>query len=219
MRGVCGKQRAGPSCSSWHSADRSRAPHNDQRQVTALARRDTGARGFSMIEVTVVVGIMLILAGFAIPQLMNLIYLSRVRDAADGLAGLIQQARITAEKQNTVLPLYTGTVETNATGAFVGLNGSTWQSGNPDIAYANGVSNGSASNVPTALSPGFTAETAGTTLYFNWRGLPVKSSGGSYVASAGVIFYLTDAHNNWAAVSVSAAGRSKVWILSGTAWH
>lgn len=175
--------------------------------------------GFSLVELTVVVAIVVILSAIATPQVLGLVYQSRVRGAADSLAGLVQQARILGERQNTTLPVVAGSVETNATGAFIGLTGSTWQSGDPDVPYSSGVTNGSASNAPTALSPGFTPEAAGTTLYFNWRGLPVKSSGSTYVASAGVIFYVTDTHNNWAAVSVSGAGRSKVWILSGSYWH
>jgi Tfp pilus assembly protein FimT len=177
------------------------------------------ARGFSTIELTVVLAITLVLAGLAIPQLMNTIYMSRVRGAANDLSGLIQQARIMAERQNTTLPVYAGTVETNATGAFIGVNGSTWQTGDPDIPYANGVTNGAASSAPSGLSPGFTPEAAGTVLYFSPRALPAKSSGSTYVASNGVVFYITDSHNDWAAVSVTATGRSKVWLWNGSTWH
>lgn len=174
-----------------------------------------------MTELLVVMAVMLVLAAFGIPQLLNTIYLSRVRGAAVDMAGLIQQARITAEKQNATLGIYTGAVETNATGVFADTtgHGSTWTLPDPDVPYAGGVTNALAANAPTALNPGFTAEAAGTVLYFSPRGLPVKSSGSSYVASAGVIFYLSDSHHDWAAVSVSGAGRSKVWLLSGTVWH
>lgn len=178
----------------------------------------TSQSGFSIIELLVVISITAILTAIAVPQIFNVVYASRLRGAANGLAGLVQQARMLAEQQNKSIPVYTGTVETNATGAFIGLNGSTWQSGDPSVGFAASVSNGSASDVPTALSPGFTPEPSGTTLYFNWRGAPVTSSG-AYMSPKGVIFYITDAHGNWAAVSVSSAGRTKVWVLNGTAWH
>jgi Tfp pilus assembly protein FimT len=177
------------------------------------------ARGFSTIELAVVLAIGLVLGALTIPQLMSTIYMSRVRGAANDLSGLVQQARIMAERQNTTLPIYAGTVETNATGAFIGVNGSTWQTGDPDIPYANGVTNGAGSNAPSGLSPGFTPEAAGTVLYFSPRALPVKSSGSTYVASNGVVFYITDSHNDWAAVSVTATGRSKVWLWNGSTWH
>jgi len=185
-----------------------------------VTRRLTGpARGFSTIELAVVLAVVLVLSGLAIPQLMSTIYLSRVRAAANDLSGLIQQGRIMAERQNTTLPVYAGTVETNATGAFIGVNGSTWQAGDADIPYASGVTNGAASSAPSGLSPGFTPETAGTVLYFSARALPVKSSGSTYVTSNGVVFYITDSHNDWAAVSVSATGRSKVWMWNGSTWN
>jgi Tfp pilus assembly protein FimT len=177
------------------------------------------ARGFSTVELAVVLAVGLVLGGLAVPQLMSTIYLSRVRAAANDLSGLIQQARIMAERQNTTLPVYAGTVETNATGAFIGLNGSTWQSGDPDIPYASGVTNGAAASAPSGLNPGFTPEPAGTVLYFSPRALPVMSSGSTYVASNGVVFYITDSHNDWAAVSVSGSGRSKAWVWNGSAWN
>jgi prepilin-type N-terminal cleavage/methylation domain-containing protein len=187
--------------------------------------------GFSMIEIALVITIVLIVAAFAIPQVLNAINKMKLRGAASDLSALVQQARIMAERQNTTLAVYAGTVETNVTGAFVncsispfsscpiGGNGSTWASTDPDVPYPSGISNGVAANVPTALNPGFTAEPAGTILYFSPRGLPVMTSGATYVASNGVIFYLTDSKGDWVAVSVSGAGRSRVWVLSGTTWN
>jgi Tfp pilus assembly protein FimT len=114
-----------------------------------VTRRFTGpAGGFSTIELAVVLAVGLVLGGLAVPQLMSTIYMSRVRAAANDLSGLIQQGRMMAERQNTTLPVYAGTVETNAIGAFIGVNGSTWQSGDPDIPYASGVTNGAAANAP-----------------------------------------------------------------------
>jgi prepilin-type N-terminal cleavage/methylation domain-containing protein len=173
-------------------------------------------RGFSVIELMIAVTIIVIVAAIAVPQMLNAVSMWRIRGAASELASLIEQARILAEKQNTALPIYVGTVEkTNAQGAFIGTSGGTWTAGEPDVPYGGGVTNGSSANAPAALSPGFTAEAAGTTLYFSGRGLPVKSSGSTYVPSNGVIFYLTDTHGDWAAVSVTGYGRSKVWLWNG----
>ncbi len=184
-----------------------------------------------MVELLVVLAIFCIVAAFALPELWSAIYLGRTRGAAADLAGLIQQARVTAEKQNTTLGVYAGSVGSNAVGAFVncqinattpctsGGNGTTWLSGDPNVAFANGVTNGAAASAPAALNPGFTTEATGTILFFSSRGLPVKSSGATYVLSKGVIFYITDTHGNWAAVSVSGAGRSKVWMWNGNGWN
>jgi prepilin-type N-terminal cleavage/methylation domain-containing protein len=179
---------------------------------------DHRERGFSMIELIVVATISVILSAIAVPLLLNVIYTSRIRGAASDLSGLIQQARILAEQQNIALPVYTGSVGTNAQGAFIGTSGNTWVLGEPVVPYGGSVTNGSASSAPTALSPGFTAELAGTILYFSGRGLPVKPSGSTYIPSNGVIFYLTDTRGDWAAVSVTGAGRSKTWFWSGS-WN
>lgn len=175
-------------------------------------------RGFSMIEIALVITITLILVAIAVPTLINSIDSWKITGAATDLSGFIQQARITAEKQNTTLPVYVGTVETNAQGVFLGTSGSTWAAGEPDVPFPAGVTVANASNAPAALSPGFTAEAAGTTLYFSGRGLPVKASGNTYVPSNGVIFYLTDTNGDWAAVSVTGTGRSKAWRWNGS-WH
>ena len=174
--------------------------------------------GFSVIELVTVATIIVILVAIAVPQMLGAIYSWRINGAASDLAGLIQQARILSEKQNTTTPIYTGAVETNAQGAFIGTSGTSWATGEPDVPYAANVTNGTAANAPSTLSPGFTPEPAGTTLYFSGRGLPVKASGATYVPSNGVIFYLTDIHGDWAAVSVTGAGRTKVWRYTG-AWH
>jgi Tfp pilus assembly protein FimT len=184
-----------------------------------------------MIEIAVVLAIVMIVAAIAIPQVMNALNRMKLRGAASDFSSLIQEARILAERQNTTLAVYAGLVETNVNGAFIncsitpgsscpaGGNGSSWASTDPDIPFPSGITNGSATSVPTVLSPGFTTESAGTVLYFGPRGLPQKSSGGTYVSSNGVIFYLKDSKGDWAAVSVSGAGRSKVWMLSGSTWN
>lgn len=195
--------------------------HGQQESLGTTSGGKRREWGFSAVEMVVVAAIILILAGFAVPVLMKTIYMSKVRGAASDLSGLVQQGRILAEKQNGDLAVYAGAVETNATGAFIDTtgNGSTWKTGDPDIPFGNGVTNGVASNAPGTLNPGFTPESAGTVLYFSPRGLPVKSSGATFIASNGVVFYITDSHGDWAAVSVSGAGRSKVWVWNGSSWN
>jgi Tfp pilus assembly protein FimT len=180
-----------------------------------------------MLEMAIVLAIVLILAAIALPQLMSALSMSRVRGAAIDLSGLVQQARMMAEKQNTTLAVYTGTLAGTTTGAFVncsptacpsGGNGTTWQAGDPTVVFTSGVTNAAAASAPSAVNPGqgFVTEPAGTVLFFNARGLPALNDG---TPCTGVVFYFTDSYHNWAALSVSQAGRSKVWVWSGKSWN
>jgi prepilin-type N-terminal cleavage/methylation domain-containing protein len=175
-------------------------------------------RGVSLIELMIVVAILFIIAVIGIPQMLKAMHLSQVRSAANGVSGLVQQARILAERQNTTLGVYTGAVDKGVTGAFVDNtgNGSTWHTGDSYVDYGSNVTNGASASAPSGLSPGFTPEAAGTTLYFNSLGMAVKSGG---VSSKGVVFYFTDAYGDWGAVAVSSLGRSKVWIWNGGGWQ
>lgn len=183
------------------------------------------SRGFSMIELLIAVAVMMILAAIGIPQVMNAVYFSRIRSAADNVSMLLQQARLAAEKNNATVPFFTGNVGVNGvTGAFISCStsggacpgGNAWSAGDPYVPYAGSVTN--STNPPAAVpnaSLGFTPQ-AGT-LYFTPLGRISSTATGAYT-SQGFVFYLTDAQNHWAAVSVSPTGRNKVWLYTGS-WH
>lgn len=194
----------------------------------ALRRAASGDRGFSLIELMTVLAVSAILTALVAPQVMRIVRLSRMRSAAASFSGLIQQARSTAEQKNLTIPVFAGSVQSSTPGAFVacsssscptGGNGTSYQSGDTAVQFPSGVTNGSAGSAPSGLSPGFTAETAGTTMYLSPRGVAVKASGTTYVLSNGFIFYLTDANSDWAAVAVSPLGRSQAWVWNGSNWN
>jgi prepilin-type N-terminal cleavage/methylation domain-containing protein len=197
-----------------------------QRETTCAADRSANhVAGFSLIELVVVLAISMILAAFAIPEVMSTMYSSRLRSAAAEFASLVQQARTTAEQKNVTVPVLTGTVQGGSKGVFIacstascpsGGNGTTFQTGDPFVPYGGGVTNGSTGSAPSGLNPGF-APAVGT-LYFNPRGVTVTAPGGFSLAN-GFVFYLTDTRNDWAAVSVSTIGRTKVWMWNGSGWN
>ncbi len=193
-----------------------------------IQRRRQSA-GFTLLELVVVLAISVILAAIAVPEVLNTYHASQTRNAANQLSALVQQAVILAEQKNVTLPLYTGTVQNGAAGAFIacsstscpsGGNGTSYQTGDTAIAYGGDITSGSSSSAPSGLNPGFTPESSATTLYFNPRGVAVKSTGGtSYMLARGFVFYLTDSRNDWAAVAVSSIGRSKVYVWNGSSWN
>lgn len=198
---------------------------NDRRNVTKLsaATKPTGARsrlqstarqsGFTLIELLMVVAITFIVAMIGIPQVLSAYRVSRVRSGAYGALSVVQQARQYAERKNTTVNVYRGTVAAGSVGAFADTtgSGSSFHTGDIYVNYPGNVTNGISSNAPSGLTfsvIGFTASTS-TSLSFNSLGMP----------SAGIILYVTDAYGDWAAVAVSPVGRSKVWVWNGSHWQ
>ena len=184
--------------------------------------------GFTMIELLVCIAIMVVLVAIATPQVLYAIRMSRIRSDAGSLSALIQQARTAAEQHNATIGFYAANVGTRSLpGAFISCSsthpttncpdGTTWNNGDPSLPYGSGVTNGTAANAPAGLNPGFTPQTAGTTLYVTSLGTVSNVATGAYTWK-GFVFYLTDNSNDWAAVSVSPQGRSKVWVYTG-GWH
>lgn len=193
---------------------------------TPRKQRCTSA-GFSLIELCVVMAISVILAAIAVPQVLRTYAAARTRDAANQFSALVQQALILAEQNNVTLPVYTGTVQNGAIGAFVackntppkncpsGGNSNLYVAGDAAVAYGADVKNGLAANAPAGLAPGFVP--AAGTMYFSPRGVTLNAVGGNLVN--GFVFYFTDARNDWAAVAVSSIGHSRVYVWTGSKWN
>src|SRR5215469_17061647 len=63
-------------------------------------------RGFSIIELVVVVVIMLIIAAFAIPAFLNMVPTTRQRGSASDFSGLTNAARINAVQDSRFYSVY-----------------------------------------------------------------------------------------------------------------
>ena len=57
-------------------------------------------RGFSMIELMIVLVISLVVAAFALPNISGAITTMRLRSAMSSIAGILQETRILAVKNN-----------------------------------------------------------------------------------------------------------------------
>jgi prepilin-type N-terminal cleavage/methylation domain-containing protein len=184
-------------------------------------------RGFSLIEVLVVVAITLIIAGMTIPNMLSVISNARVHSGVTSMSGLLQNCRMMAVKENRTL-----------TTRFVTVNGATllgyvkpaadvtplkdtdsqaeWEA--PVIMMTSPTGSGHPDVISTAVL-GFTPAT--TEPSFNPRGLPCVYSGGA-CANNGFLYYFKDtsrkAGQGWAALSISPAGRIKKWFWNGSAW-
>jgi prepilin-type N-terminal cleavage/methylation domain-containing protein len=206
------------------------------------------ASGFSLIELLIVVFVVLVVMAIAIPNVLLAVSNLRLRSSAGDLAGLMQQARIMAAKNNpttpiAVYPIRYG-VRNGAQIAYIDLNGDgAWS---PTVTV-NGVTMSepliqfSGTVVPAAAAPTAApgvpgpyvlAGDTGVGSYDNTRVLAYTPRGFpcDYTApptcntpsATYFVYYLTDRRPGtpgWAGVVVTKAGRTKVVSWNGTAWN
>jgi prepilin-type N-terminal cleavage/methylation domain-containing protein len=195
-------------------------------------------RGFSMVEMLVVVFVMLITAAIASPNIMQAVYNVRLRTSAGDLSGLMQQARMLAAKSNTPYDIRYTTLN-GAQIAFIDLNlDGNYSSGEPLVQFsgtvvpAAGAPSGSGGQpspyVLTGDSSTGSVFTNTSILGYSPRGLPCNWDTStspptcSTPASNYFVYYLTDTRMGvpgWAGVVVTKSGRSKVVMWDGTTWH
>ena len=195
-------------------------------------------RGFSMVEMLVVVFVMLITAAIASPNIMQAVYNVRLRTTAGDLAGLMQQARILAAKGNTPYDIRYTTLN-GVQIAFIDLNlDGTYASGEPLVQFSGTVVPAAGAPTGTGGQPSpyvLIGDSSSGSVYTNTsilgyspRGLPCNWDTSTSPptcttpASNYFVYYLTDARMGvpgWAGVVVTKAGRSKVVMWDGTTWH
>ncbi len=184
-------------------------------------------RGFSFIEVMIVVAILLIVSIVAIPNMSRVVANSRLRAGMTSMSGLFQNCRMQAIKQNKILTTHFTTPNVavvafvkDATVAPILTNSDpqvTWTS--PVVQVTSPSGPNAPSTLLTSTVLGFTPLT--TEASFNTRGLPCYFVSGT-CANNGFLYYFKDTSQTgsrgWAAISISPAGRIKRWAWSGSIW-
>jgi type II secretory pathway pseudopilin PulG len=174
--------------------------------------------------------IAVVAAGVAIPTTANTIADIKLRGSAASFAGLAQQARLAAVQKNASYVVCFGLPSGRGTYA------EKLDPLNPCDGYASGdlvVQFGGEADyasAPTGTNPskldgtGSTLGWTGTSgnVSFNSRGLPCSSSSTACSTNVNYVFYFNDTRafgsQGWSAVSITAAGRTKVWFWSGSKW-
>ena len=224
--------------------DEARSTH-PSRRTKAEMKPIRKHSGFSLIELLIVIAIIMVIAAMATPNIMNAINSIRLRSAASEVAGLLQQCRQAAVRSNRYYTIKPATV-TGANAAYVDLNyNNTFDNVAPTpeplIQFPANVTVVSAgapntANLISNCCSTFTPQSASTLPSFNARGLPcVGPAGGAPPANSvcnvrdpgnqtvGFIYYMNQARPfgavGWAAVSVTPAGRIRVWTYSGSTWQ
>jgi type II secretory pathway pseudopilin PulG len=192
--------------------------------------------GFSLIELMIVVFVVMVVAAIAVPNVLLAVSNIRLRASAGSLAGLMQEARILAAKNNTNYAVLYGT-RNGAQIAYVDLNGnSSFDTGEPLMEFggttvpAAGTPTGSGQPAPYVLAgdTGTGSYDNISTLGYTGRGLPCNYDTTTMPPTCSTppakyfVYYLTDTRvggAGWAAVVVTKGGRTKVVTWNGGAWN
>ena len=181
-----------------------------------------------MLEVLAVTAISMIVTVIAIPNMITAISNMRLRSSMTSLAGVLQNCRMLAVKQNQIMTTHFA-VSTFGAGNGVIAYVKTATDPNPisttdsQVQLEQPVTQVTSLTGPDAPSSaptlGFTAATGSPS--FTTTGLPCAYSGGS-CSNSGFVYYFHDTRastkTGWAAISLSPAGRLKKWYWNGTTW-
>ncbi|MGB8476699.1 MAG: hypothetical protein WCE61_21670 [Candidatus Acidiferrum sp.] len=194
--------------------------------------RERQIKGFSTVELSLVLAVILIVAAIAIPNSVQAWYNMQLRSGAAQVSNLVQQARMLAAKKNATYPIRYVVVN-GIQEVYIDLNNSgTLNPGEPLVSLSRVTA---ASGAPSGGSgqPGpyvLTGDTSSGTpfsntniLAFSPRGLPCNYSNPpactTPAASYFVYYFQNGRPNGWAAVLVTKAGRSKILTWNGSSWN
>lgn len=190
----------------------------------SLKHRDS-ARGFSLIEILVVVAIMLTVAAVVAPNIMTTVQNVRLRSSASSVAGILQATRMRAVRDNARYRVSQTTIGTDAY-AFLDLDNDGVLDNNERGELAllpQGVTldlAGAAAPARNSMNLNFVPQVGLPT--YSARGLPCQPGVGAACANNGFVFYFTQArgaNTSWAAITVTPAGRVRTWTWDGRRWN
>jgi type IV fimbrial biogenesis protein FimT len=196
-----------------------------------------GMRGFSLLELLIVVFVVMVVAGIAIPNILLAVSNVRLRASAGDLGGLLQNARILAAKNNTTYTVRYAT-RSGANIAYVDLNGNgSFDTGEPLMQFsgttvsASGTPSGNNGQPSAYILVGDTGSGSydnTKTLGYTGRGLPCNYDTTTTPATCSTppakyfVYYMSDTRvggSGWAAVVVTKGGRVKIVTWNGSSWN
>ena len=182
--------------------------------------RANGTRsGFTLLEVCIATGMILVVAGISLPILQRTMQSYRISGNAKGVAHLLMLAKIRAASNFTIEAVVWDSTNSNtfSTQYFKkNLSAGPYQgqlqadSSIQPLTLSNGISHGQ----PPSLSSTVGADNSSSIL-FNSRGLPIDNSFNPITASQA--FYFNNG-TDYYAVSVSVSGTVQTWKYVDSAW-
>jgi type IV fimbrial biogenesis protein FimT len=176
--------------------------------------------GFSMVELVVVLGVMLVLSAIGLPRLVTSMSVYKANVAASSLQNLIEVARFNAVRRNTTISLRQTLVNGQAA-FYVDLAGGAYVNTDPVYIVPTTVQLAPA-GAPAASTTGLanTAALGGGCISFNSRGVVDYTTCGGGVQSVWFISLgLTNNNGGFRAITVTPMGQAKSWTApTGGTW-
>ena len=192
-------------------------------------------RGFSLLELLIVISIVMIIAAMATPSVLNTVRRYQLESAARNVASVLMRARYESIRLNRrVNTIYGAPAGSNP--AMFGVD----EDGPPPV-YPDGILEASEPQIAisTSVQMGGVGQPAFTSMGVNYTALtqppafqiafgsvgtviyqPTAGAGNPWIES-NTIYVILLQHNitqQWAAVTITPAGRVRVWIWNGSAW-
>jgi prepilin-type N-terminal cleavage/methylation domain-containing protein len=195
----------------------------EKGQSSVVRHGSRKERGFTLLEMMIVMAIMMILAAITVPRFLNIVSDINLRYVTTNYSGLLQSARIQSVRKNDYYGIAPTTLATGGNAYFVHVHGSSYTTGDPLLPVGSriGVHAGTGSGAPgeatLTCGTGCTFATSSSFPFFNARGLPCTVSGSACIQAPGT-GYLTvlsttslTGNVSWAAVIVTGGGRIQIW--------
>jgi prepilin-type N-terminal cleavage/methylation domain-containing protein len=180
-------------------------------------------RGFSLIELMLVVAVIMVLAAVSVPALMKTVSDIGMRYTASDLASLFQSTRMQAVKRNTFYSVQPGTLASGQQIYYMEKPATAYAAGDPmmpissDITITQGAGSGAPNETAFLTSLAFTVNASAAAPSFNARGLPCIATAAACptnTTNGFVVFMSKNAsfgNSPWAAVVVNPSGRVQIW--------
>ena len=174
-------------------------------------------RGFSLLELVIVVAIMLAISAYAIPNVISAIGDYKLKNTMSQVAGICQQQRMVAVRTNATVQVTSTTVA-----GLLPKGVSRVTSGAPTLDTTSYLSSYGVTNYQAQdQSSTYAAQ-------FNSRGLPCAGlltacSNWDGTKQVGFLIYFkmdkTLGGSGWGAITITPAGRINTWFYSGSSYQ
>ncbi|HEY3619213.1 MAG TPA: prepilin-type N-terminal cleavage/methylation domain-containing protein [Candidatus Sulfotelmatobacter sp.] len=180
-------------------------------------------RGFSLLELMIVVAVMAVLAAITVPKMAATFNDIKLRYVATDLSGLLQSARIQSVKRNSFYTVQPGALPSGTNIYYIDRPGTPYAVGDPfvpvdpAVTITLGPGTAAPNSGPFLAGLNFVVDPAADPPSFSARGLPCVGVGNNacnVVPGQGFVMFMSRVGRGnipWLAVVVNPSSHIQVW--------